>query len=105
MFETERDYIHEEIKMIDAEIEPITQDLSSLKYKQTLGRYTDLSTEEGFITIAMIAMIVASIIAILAPSIDLSSLTGHFSSNRTGVFGGVVFDWNNPACLAGLSTR
>ena len=28
-FETEREYIHEEIKMIDAEIEPITQDLSS----------------------------------------------------------------------------
>lgn len=78
MFETERDYIHEEIKMIDAEIEPITQDLSSLKYKQTLGRYTDLSTEEGFITIAMIAMIVASIIAILAASIDLHPLLDIF---------------------------
>lgn len=79
MFETERDYIHEEIKMIDAEIEPITQDLSSLKYKQTLGRYTDLSTEEGFITIAMIAMIVASIMAILAASIiDLHPLLDIF---------------------------
>lgn len=92
-FETERDYIHEEIKMIDAEIEPITQDLSSLaiKYKQTLGRYTDLTFEEGFITIAMIAMIVASIIAILTTSIiDLHPSPDIFPSIAQ-VFSVVLF--------------
>jgi cellobiose-specific phosphotransferase system component IIC len=73
-FEKVRNHLDEEIRRIDAEIKLLTLALSGLaiRFNQKFKQYTDLKSEEGLITIIMIAMIVASIIVLLiGSSIDL----------------------------------